>query len=83
MNNKLTNIMFAISIILLIPTAIWGLLYEYLIFDKSIIPNNIYNLTLAIGYSSLFGLIISIVLDKIIDRIKEKKRTNINKIKSF
>lgn len=75
MNNKLLNIIFIISIVVLIPTAIWGLIYEYLIFDKSVITSQVFNITMAIGYSSLFGLIFSVILDRIIDKYNERKQT--------
>lgn len=68
MKNKVINILFTISIMILIPSAIWGLIYEYLIFDKSIIPSQVYNITMIIGYSFLFGLILSVILDKLFSK---------------
>ena len=73
MENKVLNTLFIVSLILLIPCAIFGFIYDVFIWDKSLIPNGIYNLFWVVGYIALFGMLISIVFDKIIKRNKEKK----------
>lgn len=74
MHNKLLNTIFNISAIILFPSALWGLIYEIFIFDKFVIPDKVYNITMAIGYLSLFGLLFSAVLDRIINKYKERKQ---------
>ncbi|MDY0339280.1 MAG: hypothetical protein WCY80_03710 [Candidatus Izemoplasmatales bacterium] len=74
MKNKIINALFILSLIILVPIGIWGLIYEYFIFDKSIIPSQVYNITMIIGYSSLFGLILSVLLDKLVSKTYEKNK---------
>ena len=66
MSNKILNFLFFIFIFVVILAAIFGLVYEYLIWDKSIIPDIIFNLLLIIGYISLAALLVVIILDKIV-----------------
>lgn len=73
MHNRLLNTIFKISTIVLFPSAIWGLIYELFIFDKSVIPDKVYYITMAIGYLSIFGLIFSVIFDRIIDKNKQRK----------
>ncbi len=66
MSNKILNFLFFIFLFVVILAAILGMVYEYLIWDKSIIPDIIFNLVLIIGYISLAALLVVIILDKIV-----------------
>ncbi|MDD4482730.1 MAG: hypothetical protein PHP18_05900 [Bacilli bacterium] len=66
MSNKILNFLFFIFLFVVILAAILGMVYEYLIWDKSIIPEIIFNLLLIIGYISLAALLVVIILDKIV-----------------
>ncbi len=66
MSNKILNFLFFIFLFVVILAAILGMVYEYLIWDKSIIPDIIFNLVLIIGYISLAALLVGIILDKIV-----------------
>ncbi|MDD4824412.1 MAG: hypothetical protein PHU13_03965 [Acholeplasmataceae bacterium] len=66
MSNKILNFLFFIFLFVVILAAILGMVYEYLIWDKSIIPDIIFNLLLIIGYISLAALLVVIILDKIV-----------------
>lgn len=66
MSNKILNFLFFIFLFVVILAAIFGMVYEHLIWDKSIISDIIFNLLLIIGYISLAALLVVIILDKIV-----------------
>ena len=59
---KFWNAVMLISLIVLLVSAALGLVYEYLIFDKSVIPDALVNTVLVCSYINLAIFIISIFL---------------------
>lgn len=70
MQNKYLNILFNIVVIIMIPVVIYGIIYEFFIYNKDIIPKNINNIITIIGFICLFLLIIIYLIDKFIFRKK-------------
>lgn len=60
MNGIFLNI-FAIA---LVPSGMFGVIYEYIIWDKSIVPDWLYWGWFIFGWVALIGLIITLVIDK-------------------
>ena len=58
MKEKLKNITFIIGIILVFITATWGIIYEYVIWNKSFIPEIIFILTCVLGYIGIALIIL-------------------------
>ena len=58
---KLTEILCIIGIYLVAPTGIFAIIYELFIWDKSIVPDWLFNTTLAIGAVGVL-LILPIVI---------------------
>ena len=58
MKEKLMNITFMIGIILVFVTGTWGIIYEYVIWDKSFVPEIIFILTWVLGYIGIALIII-------------------------
>ena len=58
---KLTEILCIIGICLVSPTGIFAIIYELFIWDKSIVPDWLFNTTLAIGAVGVL-LILPIVI---------------------
>lgn len=58
MKEKLMNITFIIGIILVFITGTWGIIYEYIIWDKSFIPKIIFILTCVLGYIGIALIIL-------------------------
>lgn len=58
MKEKLKNITFIIGIILVFITSTWGIVYEYVIWDKSFIPEIIFILTCVLGYIGIALIIL-------------------------
>ena len=58
MKEKLKDIAFIIGIILVFITSTWGIIYEYVILDKSFIPEIIFILTCVLGYIGIALIIL-------------------------
>lgn len=58
MKEKLMNITFMIGIILVFVTGTWGIIYEYVIWDKSFVPEIIFILTCVLGYLGIALIIL-------------------------
>lgn len=58
MKEKLMNIAFMIGIILVFVTGTWGIIYEYVIWDKSFVPEIIFILTWVLGYIGIVLIIL-------------------------
>ena len=58
MKEKLKDIAFIIGIILVFITSTWGIIYEYVILDKSFIPEIIFILTCVLGYIGIVLIIL-------------------------
>ena len=58
MKEKLMNITFIIGIILVFITGTWGIIYEYVIWDKSFISKIIFILTCVLGYIGIALIIL-------------------------
>lgn len=58
---KLIDILFGIGICLVIPSGIFSIIYELFIWDKSIVPDWLFNTSLAVGAVGIL-LIIPIVI---------------------
>ena len=58
---KLIDILFGIGICLVIPSGIFAIIYELFIWDKSIVPDWLFNTSLTVGAVGIL-LIIPIVI---------------------
>ena len=58
MKEKLMNITFMVGIILVFVTGTWGIIYEYVIWDKSFVPEIIFILTWVLGYIGIALIIL-------------------------
>ena len=58
MKEKLMNITFMVGIILVFVTGIWGIIYEYVIWDKSFVPEIIFILAWVLGYIGIALIIL-------------------------
>lgn len=61
---KATDVIMAISICIVTIVGIFGFIYEYLIWDKSIVPKWLFNSFAIPGYIALTALIITFILQK-------------------
>ena len=64
MKDKLINSIFIIGMILVFITGVWGIIYEYVIWDKSFIPEAIFTTTCILGYIGFAFMILGYFLYK-------------------
>lgn len=58
------NIVMSASLVILLVSAVFGLVYEYFILDKSVIPDAVFNSVFVCSYINLAIFIISIFVTK-------------------
>ena len=61
---KINDIFMTISIFIVTIVGIFGFIYEYIIWDKSIVPGWLFNSFSITGYIALATLIITFILQK-------------------
>ena len=64
MKDKLINSIFIIGMSLIFITGVWGIIYEYVIWDKSFIPEAIFTTTFILGYIGFAFMILGYFLNK-------------------
>ena len=64
MMKRFWNIVMSASLVMLLVSAVFGLVYEYFILDKSVIPDAVFNSVFACSYINLAIFIISIFVTK-------------------
>lgn len=64
MKKKVNDILLKIFAIALVPTGLFGVIYEYVIWDKSTVPDWLYLGWFVFGWVALIGLIITLIIDK-------------------
>lgn len=64
MKKKINDILLKIFAIALVPAGLFGVIYEYVIWDKSIVPDWLYWGWFIFGWVALIGLILTLVIDK-------------------
>lgn len=65
---KFRNVVMLVSSIVLLVSAAFGLVYEYFIWDKSVIPDAVFNTVFVCSYINPAVFIISIFLAKKMDK---------------
>ncbi len=58
---KFFNVLFNIAMVLLFPCGIYGIVEDYFIWDKSIVPDLLDHIVTAIGYLSLAAVLICVI----------------------
>lgn len=58
MKEKMMNLLFVIGIVLVFIIGTWGIIYEYIILNKSIIPEMIFIISCITGYIGIIFIII-------------------------
>ena len=61
---KINDLIMKICLGVIMPVGLFGVIYEYLIWDKSIVPEWLYWSFWISGWIALIGLIITLVIDK-------------------
>ena len=61
---KINDIFFKIFAFALVPSGLFGVIYEYAIWDKSIVPDWLYWGWFVFGWVALIGLIVTLYIDK-------------------
>ena len=64
MKKKVNDIILKIFAIALVPTGLFGVIYEYVIWDKSTVPDWLYWGWFVYGWVALIGLIIILIIYK-------------------
>ena len=62
--DKLINSIFIIGMILVFITGVWGIIYEYVIWDKTFSPEVIFTTTCILGYIGIALMILGYFLNK-------------------
>ncbi len=69
MKKKITDSLLYVSAIIVMIAGVWGIVYEYIILDKSVVPDLVFSVFFISGYAGLIYIIIWIFFNS-----RRKKR---------